>query len=277
MNLRSKIQTIVSHNLPDSFINELFCDGISEITQRIIALDPAKAEHFMFTVVESYDYDSDFANSLPKDYISELKIIGDVVSVSRRETNINSPSGFINKSADKIPLDDYYIAQDETSLKFRSEHNPGYIITTNSNLTINDFHQEDGAFGEDTKILKVVPVPGINSLTTVTVKQIVYNITNDLRTSVSEDIVNPLDHSGVFKYVTTNGVMLYKFPEKYQHLLFTYVISHVINAVLLNKANVEEDQELVLTLKEAKQSYQNQYDQFFQFLAPQQRGQRNEG
>ena len=62
------------------------------------------------------------------------------------------------------------------------------------------------------------------------------------------------------------GILLYEFPPRYQHILFIYVIVQILNISILNAGKTEEDEELVKTLKEAKEDYQKQYDDFYSYI-----------
>lgn len=268
MKLRDKIQTIVQHDQSDKFLIDLFCDGVSEITQRIISLDANKAQHFIQETSELYEY-NDSIREEENDYDSELIVLGDVISVLREEFDSNNTHGskFI-KSADLIPLNDYYIAQDKTSLKFRSSTNPGYVITPKS-VSISSV---DGQIGDVKNVVKVVPIPGSVERTKVIVKQIVYNIDSSIRDLIlgeNQEFLNPLDNTdGVFKILfSIDNSVFYKYPDKYQHILFVYVIMHLINTLIIKAGNEEEDEELVRTLREAKLSYQEQYNQFFNLFS----------
>ena len=268
MKLRDKIQTIVQHDQSDKFLIDLFCDGVSEITQRIISLDANKAQHFIQETSELYEY-NDSIREEENDYDSELIVLGDVISVLREEFDSNNTHGskFI-KSADLIPLNDYYIAQDKTSLKFRSSTNPGYVITPKS-VSVSSV---DGQIGDVKNVVKVVPIPGSVERTKVIVKQIVYNIDSSIRDLIlgeNQEFLNPLDNTdGVFKILfSIDNSVFYKYPDKYQHILFVYVIMHLINTLIIKAGNEEEDEELVRTLREAKLSYQEQYNQFFNLFS----------
>jgi len=268
MKLRDKIQTIVQHDQSDKFLIDLFCDGVSEITQRIISLDANKAQHFIQETSELYEY-NDSIREEENDYDSELIVLGDVISVLREEFDSNNTHGskFI-KSADLIPLNDYYIAQDKTSLKFRSSTNPGYVITP-KNVSVSSV---DGQIGDVKNVVKVVPIPGSVERTKVIVKQIVYNIDSSIRDLIlgeNQEFLNPLDNTdGVFKILfSIDNSVFYKYPDKYQHILFVYVIMHLINTLIIKAGNEEEDEELVRTLREAKLSYQEQYNQFFNLFS----------
>tara|TARA_R100000278_G_scaffold72720_1_gene57077 strand:- start:3137 stop:3982 length:846 start_codon:yes stop_codon:yes gene_type:complete len=269
MKLRDKIQSIVQHEESDIFLINLFCDGVSEITQRIISLDANKAEHFIIQTSELYDYDPNINDT--NDYESNLIVLGDVVSVMREEVNRN----FI-KSAEKISLNDFYIAQDKTSLKYRSSTNPGYVIVPRLETS----QEINGQVGDVGNSVKVVPLPGFTRNTKVIVKQIVYNIDSSVRSmSLLEnaEFLNPLDNEdGLFKILlSSDSSIFYKYPDKYQHILFVYVIMQLINTLIIKAGNEEEDEELVRTLRESKISYQDQYNQFFNlFSKPQEQQER---
>ena len=267
MKIRDKIQAIVQHTESDKFVIDLFCDGVSEITQRIISLDANKAEHFIQQTAEVYEYNLVIRDE--NDYNSELIVLGDVISVLRQEDDINDTHGakFI-KSAEKISLNDYYIAQDETSLKYRSSSNPGFVITPK----ISSGASTNGQIGDVKNVIKVVPLPGKDERTQVIVRQIVYNVDSSIRDIVmgeGKEFLNPLDNTdGMFKILlSSDNSIVYKYPDKYQHILFVYVIIHLINTLIIKAGNEEEDEELVRTLREAKMSYQEQYNQFFNLFS----------
>lgn len=268
MKLRDKIQTIVQHEESDLFIYSLFCDGVSEISSRLVSLDPSKAEHFMLYNSKVYDYDSTL--DIPvTDYNSDIYVIGDVVSVSRKE------AGSFARNCDKISLLDFEDSQDINSLKYKSEINPGYVIR-NQNNTVD--LGELGGLSKGTSEILVTPVPGLKRGTTINVCQVVYNIPSAWRGDDAFNIIqNPLDNSDFeLKHQDTEEI-LYTFPARYQHILFIYVMNQLLNTLIIKSGNVDEDEELVEMLKEAKEDFQKQYDNFFQYIAPRAQQQQQQG
>ena len=271
MKLRDKIQTTVQHDLSDDFIINLFFDGIEEITQRVIALDPSKAETFIYKTSERYSLESTPSTEQQE---SALKVFGDIVSVLVSwddKLQANPVQGYhhrLRMSADKIPLEDYGDALDPKSFKYRGKGNPGYVLKKERNLTQNNEGQNHSSYN----CVYVVPDPRTYG-GEIEIHQVMYNIHPEYRGAFSSGsfenlFKNPLDDPiGQFKLVISGTISpAFEFPVRFQYVLFLYVITQILNIKILDAGANEEDEELVETLREAKKEYQTKYDEFFQYL-----------
>ena len=255
MNLRDKIQQTVSHDLSDEFLVGLFCDGVSEITD---------------------GYSS-------PEYISSLFVIGDVIRVLKQDKNTldgtpDTPDqtveggGRISRYSvcEKISLTEYYDAGNSTSLKYRGEGNPGYTIVSGGGIFQQGGEYGLGQIGSQRGLVLVVPDPRLLG-SVIKVEQIIYNLSDffrELPVESTATFTTFLDSPSFNVKIESEDVysMLYEFPSRYQHMLFTYVIVQILNISILNAGNSEEDEELVKTLKEAKEDYQTQYDNFYSYI-----------
>ena len=183
MKLRDKIQTTVQHDLSDDFIINLFFDGIEEITQRVIALDPSKAETFIYKTSERYSLESTPSTEQQE---SALKVFGDIVSVLvswNDKLQANPVQGYhhrLRMSADKIPLEDYGDALDPKSFKYRGKGNPGYVLKKERNLTQNNEGQNHSSYN----CVYVVPDPRTYG-GEIEIHQVMYNIHPEYRGAFS--------------------------------------------------------------------------------------------